>query len=398
MIPELRLDFNGRFSDEKYERFLTLLNERCGTHVLFRNCETPCFLPAHLLERMARYGADLIHQLTGNTRYLEAADRSVPSKFRAPHDSTHPLFVQADFGLVRDVRGEVQPKLVEIQGFPSLYAYQPVLADVYRDAYDLDSSLSSFLGGLDGTSYRDLLRRAILGRCDPENVVLLEIDPAEQKTRADFLLTRKTWGVETVDIREIRKDGDRIYYEREGRRVPIRRIYNRTIADELIRKGIRAEFDFRDDLDIEWAGHPNWFFRISKFSLPWLKHPSVPRTWFLSEVEEWPSDLASDLENYVLKPLYSFAGSGVIIGPTSADIESVPNNRRAEYILQERMAFEPVIETPFGPTQAEIRIMYVWLDELRAVTTIVRMGRGKMMGVDHNRDLKWVGASAGFAV
>ncbi|MDQ6700752.1 MAG: hypothetical protein M3Z36_11275, partial [Acidobacteriota bacterium] len=154
------------------------------------------------------------------------------------------------------------------------------------------------------------------------------------------------------------------------------------------------DFDFRDNLEVEWAGHPNWFFRISKFSLPWLKHPSVPKTWFLNKLEEHPSDL----HNYVLKPLYSFAGLGVTIGPTSADIESVPANRRSEYILQERISFQPVIETPFGPTQTEIRIMYVWLDELRAVTTIVRMGRGKMMGVDHNRDLEWVGASAGFVV
>ncbi|MDQ6705743.1 MAG: hypothetical protein M3Z85_07245, partial [Acidobacteriota bacterium] len=273
MIPELRQDFNARFSPEKYRRFLSLLDERCGTHVPFRNSETPCFFPASLLDRTARYGADLVWQLTGNARYLEAADRAIPPEFRAPHDSPHPLFVQADFGLVRDERGEVQPKLVEIQGFPSLYAYQPVLANVYLDAYGLDPSLSSFLGGLDATQYRELLRHAILGDCDPENVVLLEIDPPEQKTFADFLLTEKMCGLRTIDIREVRKERDRVYYEREGRRVPIHRIYNRTIADELVRKNIRPDFDFRDDLDVEWAGHPNWFFRISKFSLPWLKHP-----------------------------------------------------------------------------------------------------------------------------
>ena len=307
MIPELRRDFNARFTPEKYRRFLTLLDARCGTHVPFRNSETPCFFPASLLDRMARYGADLVLQPTGNARYLEAADRAIPPEFRAPRDSAHPLFVQADFGLVRDERGEVQPKLVEIQGFPSLYAYQPVLANVYCNAYGLDSSLSGFLGGLDAPRYRDLLRRAILGDRDPENVVLLEIDPPRQKTFADFLLTEKMCGFRTIDIREVRKERNRVYYEREGRRVPIQRIYNRAIADELIRKRIRPDFDFRDDLDVEWAGHPNWFFRIGKFSLPWLNHPSVPKTWFLDQLAERPSDL----HNYVLKPLYSFAGLGL---------------------------------------------------------------------------------------
>ena len=35
------------------------------------------------------------------------------------------MFVQADFGLDQELR----PPLVEIQGFPTLYAYQPLLAE-----------------------------------------------------------------------------------------------------------------------------------------------------------------------------------------------------------------------------------------------------------------------------
>jgi hypothetical protein len=62
------------------------------------------------------------------------------------------------------------------------------------------------------------------------------------------------------------------------------------------------------------------------------------------------------------------------------------------------MHFEPVVETPFGPNKAEVRIMYIWLDELQPVMTIIRMGRGLMMGVDHNRNLEWVGSSASFGV
>ena len=220
----------------------------------------------------------------------------------------------------------------------------------------------------------------------------MEIDPEHQKTLPDFLLTEKMLGVRTVDIVDIKKEGSRLYYERDGKRVPIERIYNRAIVDELERKNVKLNFDWRDELDVEWAGHPNWYFRISKFSIPYLQHASVPKTWFLDRL----SDVPDDLENYALKPLYSFAGLGVVIAPTRADIAAIPAEKRPYYILQERMHFEPVIETPFGGTKAEVRVMYVWLDELVPVLTIIRMGRGLMMGVDHNKNMEWVGASAGF--
>jgi len=237
-----------------------------------------------------------------------------------------------------------------------------------------------------------MLRRAIVGTQDPENVILMEIDPLHQKTLPDFLLTEKMLGVRTVDIVDIKKEGSRLYYERDGKRVPVRRIYNRAIVDELERKNVKLGFDWRDELDVEWAGHPNWYFRISKFSIPYLKHASVPKTWFLDRMEEVPADL----ENYALKPLYSFAGLGVVIAPKKEDILAIPAEKRPYYILQERMHFEPVIETPFGGTKAEVRVMYVWLEELTPVLTIIRMGRGLMMGVDHNKNMEWVGASAGF--
>ena len=177
----------------------------------------------------------------------------------------------------------------------------------------------------------------------------------------------------------------------------VERIYNRMIADELMRKNVTLPFDLRDELDVEWAGHPNWYFRISKFSIPFLRHECVPRTWFLDELDALPADR----DNYLIKPLYSFAGMGIKFAPTDEDIAAIPGDRRHEYILQERIAFEPVIDTPPGPTQAEIRIMYIWLEsdvQPIPVLTLVRMGRGQMMGVDHNRNLEWVGGSAGLCV
>jgi len=395
MIPSLRQHFNANFTPEKYRAFLQRIDDASGTHVQFRLSETPCFFPKELIDRMAEDGKVLIRQLVDNPQYRAKSDEAVPAEFRVPNEAPHPMFVQVDFGLVRGADGQLHPKLVELQAFPSLYAYQGPLAQAYLDIYGLEDApshhkLKYLLSGLDPDSYRDLLRRAIVADHDPDNVILMEIHPQQQKTLPDFLLTEKMLGIRTVDIVDIRKEGSRLYYEREGKHIPIRRIYNRAIVDEL--KGVKLAFDWRDDLDVEWAGHPNWYFRISKFSIPYLKHESVPKTWFLDRLEKIPDDL----ENYALKPLYSFAGLGVVIAPTREDIAAIPSDKRPDYILQERMHFEPVIATPFGPTKAEVRVMYIWLDELTPVLTIIRMGRGLMMGVDHNKNMEWVGASAGF--
>lgn len=401
MIPWLRKQFNANFSADKYRQFLRRIDDACGTHVQFRLCETPCFFPKELLERMADDGKELIRLLVDNPAYRAKSEHSIPAEFKVPNEASHPMFVQVDFGLVRDAGGQLQPKLVELQAFPSLYAYQCYLAQTYMDAYGLQASgfrlpgsgsrLKYFLSRLEEDSYHHLLKRAIVAEHDPENVILMEIHPQQQKTLPDFLLTQKMLGVRAVDLTEIKKEGNRLYYEHAGKRIPIRRIYNRAIVDELQRKGVKLAFDWRDDLDVEWAGHPNWYFRISKFSIPYLKHKSVPKTWFLDRLETVPDDL----ENYALKPLYSFAGLGVVIAPRKEDVAAIPSKKRADYILQERLHFEPIIETPHGKTKAEVRVMYIWLDHLTPVLTIIRMGRGLMMGVDHNMNMEWVGASAG---
>ncbi len=390
MIPSLREDFNRRFTPQKYALLLERMAERCGTPVQFRIAETPCFFPRALLDRLADDGKALIHQLVDSPRYREISDASIPPEFNVPREAAHPMFIQVDFGLVWDVSGVLRPKLVELQAFPSLYAYQPVLAHTYIEAFGLDSELRYHLGGFDPNTYAKLLRRAIVADHDPENVILMEIDPLHQKTLPDFLLTEKLLGIRTVNICDLQRQGNKLFYQHEGRRVPVQRIYNRAIVDELQRKGVPLAFDFRDDLDVEWAGHPNWYFRISKFSIPYLKHESAPKTWFLHELSEIPEDLG----NYVLKPLYSFAGLGVVIAPTKEVVEAIPPDRRPHYILQERLNFEPIIATPHGMTKAEVRVMYIWLEELQPVLTIIRMGRGLMMGVDHNKNMEWVGSSA----
>lgn len=406
MIPALREPFNATWSPGKYRAFLASLDARCGATVKFRVCETPCFFPRALVHQIARAGAEMLEQLLSDPAYRRASDATLPAEFAAPNEAPRPLFAAVDFGLVRGPGGALEPRLVEIQGFPSLYCFQVAMAEEFRESYGLDSNLGIIADGSDTNEYWRTLRDAIVGPHDPENVVLLEIDPQEQKTLPDFLETERRLGVRAVNIREVRKQGKNLFYSLHGKSVPIRRIYNRAIVDELVRKQVRLPFAFTDELDVEWAGHPNWFFRISKFSLPFLKHPFVPKTWFLDQVHALPEDL----ENYVLKPLYSFAGLGVVVGPAREDFAKIPQERRHDYVVQQRMRFEPVIATPHGPTQAEIRVLYIdrkQSDRLARAANgplsrwalgplIIRMGRGKMMGVDHNRDLEWVGASAGF--
>jgi len=392
MIPAFREAFNRNFLPEKYQQLLKSLDASAGTPVAFRVSETPCFFPKALLDQMAEYGSDLVLQLVNNPEYRRASDVTVPPRYNVPNESPRPMFLQVDFGLVRNANGELEPKLVELQAFPSLYGYQPVLAKQYIESYGLPAGLGIYLGGYNHDRYQQLMREQIVGRHNPENVILLEIHPEKQKTLCDFLLTRRDLGIAIVDILNLKKRGKCLFYENDGREIPVHRIYNRCIMDELERKDIELPFDLTEPLDVEWAGHPNWYYRISKFSIPYLKHECVPRTWLLDQNGTVPQDN----ENYVLKPLYSFAGLGIKFNPTQADVDAIPVGQRQHYMLQERIRFEPVIETPHGMTQAEIRIMYVWPDggEITPVLPLLRMGRGIMMGVDHNRNLEWVGGSA----
>jgi len=396
MVPELREEFNRNFTPAKYQQLLDSLRTLCGTPIRFQVSETPCFVPKSLLDRMAQYGHELVQQLLTSPKYLRVSDKTVPPEYNVANQSPRPMFVSVDFGLVRNHKGGLDPKLVELQAFPTLYGYQPLSAQQYIACYGLRKDLGIYLGGLDHDSYSHLMRELIVGKQDPENVILMEIDPQHQKTLPDFLVTQKELGIAIVDVLSLKKRGRKLYYTKDGREIEVKRIYNRCIVDELEKKGITLPFDIREPLDVEWAGHPNWYFRISKFSIPYLNHPCVPDTWFL---DEHPS-IPDDNENYILKPLYSFAGAGIKFAPTETDIDAIPAAERHNYIVQERLRFEPVINTPHGMTQMETRIMYVWPEggELTPVLPLIRMGRGMMMGVDHNRDLQWVGGTAGLWV
>jgi hypothetical protein len=409
LIPHLRTAFNASWTEAKYRDLVRRLELRTGSTLGFPISETPCFFPQSLMSSLAATGIELVNQILDNADAMAAARAAVPERFRGPGAETLPTFLQVDFGLVRADDGSIQPKLVELQAFASLYGFQFVVAEAYRDAFALPSSLRLCLDHLDAAAYHSLVANAIVGDHDPAEVVLMEIEPRLQKTWPDFVVTEQMWGVRAIDVSEVHREGRHLYYQRDGKATRITRIYNRVIPDELERKRIQLPFDYGDDLDVQWSGHPAWYFQISKFSIPFLRHPSVPETRFLDGIESLPADR----DRYLLKPLFSFAGGGIVFAPTDAQIAAIPMSERKNYILQERISFTPVIETPEGPAQAEIRMMYVRSHSTRhqpqaaaaslragsgrfvPVLPLIRMGRGKMMGVDHNKGLRWVGASAG---
>jgi hypothetical protein len=390
MIAARRSAFNASFSPDRYRVLRSVVEQRANVPVEFRISETPCFFAASLLDRLAGAAEAMTHQLLTDQAYRAAADAVVPERFRLAGGETLPTFLQVDFGLVKTDAG-FEGRLVELQAFPSLYAFQPALAEACMEVYGLEG-VTPFMGGLDHDDYVRLMARVLLGPHDPAHVVLMEIEPEKQKTRPDFALTERVWGIRAIDVSEVIREGRRLFYRRDGVLTPIARVYNRVIPDELIRKNVALPFSYLDDLDVEWLGGPDWYFRISKFSIPFLRHPWVPKTHFLHELDALPADR----ENWLLKPLFSFAGGGIIFAPTDEQIAAIPAAERDQYILQERVSFTPVIDTPFGMTQAELRIMFVRDGaRYRAVVPLIRMGRGKMMGVDHNKNLEWVGAAAG---
>jgi hypothetical protein len=392
VIPELRQRFNTDFSEARYRQFLELLEAETGTRIGFRPCETPVFLPAELVDKLVSSALEIIAQLD-TSQYRSISHRSIPSDYIAPGEGEHPHFVQVDFALCASPEGGIYPRLIELQGCASLYAYQHILARCYRQIYNLEG-LDHLLGGLSETEYLHQFRETVLNGHDPAEVVLMEIEPFGQKTLPDFLATEKLTGVRPVCISDLIKRGRNLYYRLGGHEVPIRRIYNRVIIDELVQRGLSLPFDLREDLEVEWVGHPNWYFRWSKFSLPYLNHPTVPRAWFLDQLTTQPPEL----QNLVLKPLFSFAGSGVKVAPTESDLAAIPEERRGEFLLQEKVDYAPVIRTLDEPSRVEVRIMILWPENGRPIpmTTLTRLSKGLLMGVNFNMNKTWVGSSIAF--
>jgi hypothetical protein len=398
MVPELRRAFNAGFTEDAYVAFQQDLDATAGFHIEFRLCETPLFLSDALTADLERAANEVVEAVL-SPDYLKSSERAVPPELSVPGELGQPIFLQVDFALVRDPEappgtGEIVPRLIELQGFPSLYGFQWLIDRGYREHFPaIPAGWTPYFGGLDEVSYAARMREVILGSCDPENVVLLEIEPEKQKTRVDFIVTERMVGIDVVGVDQVTVRGRQVSYRKDGREVPIRRIYNRVILDEASRKGLDLGPLFKREVDVEWVGHPDWFLKISKFSLPFIRSRYAPQAWFVSELPEIPADL----ENYVLKPLYSFAGLGVEIGVTAERLRSLP--RPEHYILQRKVDYEPLIVTPDGGAKAEVRMMFAWTpgaERPQLVNNLVRMSKGAMMGVDFNKAKTWIGASQAY--
>jgi hypothetical protein len=393
---QFRSLFNEAFTEDLYRGYVAELSRRLGVGFPFRHAETPVFVPRELLAHLTRTADALIAQLMEPAR-IERMKSAIPARWDTPNLTDLPSFGMIDLAIVRDASGRLVPRLIELQGFPSLTALQVFKRDVWTEklaSIGMEREWSCWFSGLDRAAFLDLARRTIVGEQDPEHVILMDLDPPTQGTYSDFLATRQLFGVEPVCPTALVKEGRRLFRRSEDgrRKIPVKRIYNRVVFDELARKELALPFDWREPLEVEWTPHPNWFFIWSKASIPFLSHPDVPKATLVSELDRIPDDLSP----YVLKPLFSFSGGGVKVPPTRADIEAIPAAERSGWCLQERVEYAPAIVTPEGEgVKCEIRMMYLKPDGARPVlaTNLARLARGHLIGTAFNKDFTWVGST-----
>ncbi len=395
MVREIRERFNDSFSTEKYEQMIREIHTEFPGMLDFRVAESPVFLGRDLKAKILTAFNDIVDQIR-KPDYLSRTQRAIPTNRWVEHENPVPGCLAVDFAITLGENGEYEPQLIELQGFPSLFGYQSYLAGKFRKFFDVDRGYSEFFNRLNTINFIREMKDFLVGESAAENTVLLEIFPEQQKTRLDFALTRKLWGIEPVCITRVRNAGNELYYEKDGKKITIERIYNRLIMDDLERNfpDLKLDVDLNKASGVHWVSHPNWFYRVSKFSLPLFKSRYIPESRYLSDLKEVPEDL----ENYVLKPLFSFAGAGVVIDVRAEDIAAIKDPEN--YLLQKKIAYAPCIEDiRGGKIKCEVRLLAIWpdgADRPKLMTNLARLSRGKMIGVDFNKDFDWVGGSVGF--
>ncbi len=394
MHQATRKIYNEAFSEDLYQNLLASIEEDFPDELDFRVAESPVFVPLALKEKLLEACESFIDVIVADD-FRDRTERAIPAAQQVPNENEHTSFLAIDFAICKDKNGELEPQLIELQGFPSLMAYQAYLSELFKFHTPIPESFDYSFGVRTYEEYMEALRNLIVCEEDPENVILLEIYPKKQKTRVDFAVTERMLGVKAVCYTDLIKEGRKLYYEVAGKKIQVKRIYNRLIFDDLTNfPDLKSDYVFTDDIDVTWVGHPNWFFRISKFTLPLLTSPYVPETKYLSDYQ---GNFPGDLENYVLKPLFSFAGTGVQLHVEREELAGIADPEN--YILQKKVSYEPVIQAPDGLVKCEIRMLYIWPDEAKRpqlLTSLSRLSRGEMIGVRFNKDFTWVGGSAAF--
>ena len=394
-IP-LRKLFNHAYVDSVFTRYERILTDRLGPFP-FRLAETPLFMTLELRQSLARSASEIVAALA-EPQTLALLKKAIPARYNVPGMGGLPHCVQVDFALTPEPGGGLRGQVVELQAFPSLYVLESDMSDAWATVLNtipgLSGDWSCFLD-IEREKAIDIMRRTIVGDEDPAEVVLVDLDPENQKTLPDFIGTQKRFGVDYVCVTKLIKQGNKLFREKNGKLRRVKRLYNRMVFDELEAKGVTVPFGWNEELDVTWCSHPNWYWAWSKYSLPYLSHPAVPKSKLLSDVLELPTDL----ENYVLKPLFSFAGAGVIVDLTRAALDAIPAPLRSNWVLQEKVEYAPAITMPTGEgVKAEVRVMLLRPEDASALVPLlclVRLSRGKMLGVDFNRGHTWVGGSVG---
>jgi len=395
MVNDPRQYFNDSFSAEKYQVLLTEIENEFPKTLEFRVAESPIFVSKELKIKILSACGSIIDEIK-KEGFKEKTERAIPSEHFVPNENERPDCLAIDFAITKNAEGEFEPQLIELQGFPSLFAYQSYLSSKYKKHFNIQKGYSEFFNRLNTMTYMQEMQHFLLNGSHPKNTILLEVFPEKQKTRLDFSLTKKFWGIEPVCVTKLRKSGADLYYEQDGKKISIERIYNRLIFDDLDRnhEGLKLNVDLKEPHSAKWISHPNWFYRVSKFSLPFFKSKYIPESNYLSELKKTPEDL----ENYVLKPLFSFAGAGVKIDVTKQDLDQIKDPEN--YLLQRKIAYEPCIKDINAEgIKCEIRMLYIWPENAsnpKLVTNLARLSRGKMIGVDYNKNFDWVGGSSAF--
>lgn len=393
MQQSLREKFNKDFTEEKYTAYMQEIEAISPGALDFRNAETPVFVPKDFKDKMLNACEDIIDVIAA-PNFMSLTDRSIPDDVRVPGDEKHAQFIVFDFGICENAAGELEPQLIEMQGFPTLFGFQAYHSEITAKYADLPDTHDAYLSGYNKESYINLLKEIIIGDHDVNEVILMEIFPEKQKTRIDFYATEKLLGIKAICLTKLKAEGRQLYYEKEnGEKQIVKRIYNRLIFDDLQQQESLTDIIYlKKEYDVEWVPHPNWFYRISKFTLPFIENAYVPETFFLNEMTQ-----AVNLNDYVLKPLFSFAGMGVVIDVTQEDIDKIKDPEN--WILQRKVQYADIIKTPDGPAKAEIRLFYFWKDDWarpKVVQNLARLSKGKMIGTRYNKDKTWVGGSIAY--
>ncbi len=394
MHAKNRQKFLDQWTENKYQSLVNDIDTATEFPAEFRICETPVFFCDEFASLIRSAGDDLVRQLQ-LPEVRKHCELGVPIGEEVPRCDDHPAFIQVDFA-VAEIDGELVPQLIELQGFASMFCFQTLLDRMLRKNYAIPEDQSCYWSGLNEDSYLKLLSKVIFQNSDPKTVVLMEIEPSRQRTRIDFSATLEYLGIPWVCISDVKKVGRKLFAEIDGHIRPIERIYNRVIFDELVKFDKQREFNMIEDVDVEWVAHPNWFHKISKHTLPVLDSRFAPECYTLDNL---PTGIIEDLQGFILKPLYSFAGVGVNLNPTQDDVNNIQiqgQDVSKNYLLQKRVKYAEFLTTPVGNRKAEIRLMYFWDKEPILANTLVRISKGSMSSVSKNLVDTWVGATTGY--